>query len=330
MDLSSFIIQRLPPLAKAPLVSVIIPTWNGARHLDPCLGALRAQTYRCFEIIVVDNGSDDGTLDLLATHWPEVRVVALPTNRGFAGGVNAGLAVARGELLALVNNDTAAEPGWLEQLVLALVQEPGAAMAASKIKLWDDHGRLHAAGDFYTVGGRPGNRGVWEPDDGRFDENAWVFSPNAAAAVYRREIFDTIGGFDERFGSYCEDVDLGWRAQLAGCRCLYVPAAVIYHRVSATGGGTLASYYTGRNWLYVLAKDYPGSLARRYWPVIVREQARVTGDALWAWRGAAARARLRGQVAAFLTLPRLLLARREVYRHPKVSDDNLEQILLFD
>ncbi|MCZ7569172.1 MAG: glycosyltransferase family 2 protein [Ardenticatenaceae bacterium] len=320
----------MPPLPVAPLVSVIIPTWNGAHHLGPCLSALRAQSYQRFEIIVVDNGSHDGTLELLATRWPEVPVVALPSNHGFAGGVNAGLAVARGAVIALVNNDTAAEPEWLEQLVAALVREPGAAMAASKIKLWNDHGRLHAAGDFYTVGGRPGNRGVWEPDDGRFDEATWVFAPNAGAAAYRREVFDVVGGFDERFGSYCEDVDLGWRAQVAGFHCLYVPKAVIYHRVSATGGGVLASYYTGRNWLYVLAKNYPGSLLRRYWPAIVREQVRVTLDALRAWRGAAARARLRGQVVGLCTLPRLLLARREVLRHPEVSDDYLEQILLFN
>lgn len=322
--------MRLTPLPAAPFVSIIIPTWNGAHHLDPCLTALRAQRYRHFEIIVVDNGSQDGTLELLATCWPEVRVVALPTNRGFAGGANAGLNVARGAVVVLVNNDTAAEPDWLECLVDALVREPHAAMAASKIKLWDDRSRLHAAGDFYTVGGQPGNRGVWEPDDGRFDATAWVFAPNAAAAAYRRELLDVIGGFDERFGSYCEDVDLGWRAQLAGFRCLYVPEAVIYHRVSATGGGVLASYYNGRNWLYVLAKNYPASLLRRYWRAVVREQLRVTCDALRAWRGAAARARLRGQAIGFLTLPRLLLARRETIRHPDVSDDDLEQILFFN
>jgi GT2 family glycosyltransferase len=311
-----------------PLVSIIIPSWDGAHHLGPCLSALRGQTYRPFEIIVVDNGSRDGTLEFLATDWPEVRVVALPRNVGFAAGVNAGLAIARGAIIALVNNDTAAEPTWLEHLVAAMVREPAAAMVASKIKLWDDPRRLHAAGDFYTVGGRPGNRGVWELDDGRFDEPAWVFAPNAAAAAYRREVFDTIGGFDERFGSYCEDVDFGWRARLAGFRCLYVPEAVIYHRVSATGGGTLASYYNGRNWLYVLAKNYPGTLLRRYWRAILREQLAVTIDALRAWRGAAARARLRGQIAGLCALPRLILARRQVIRHPSVSDYDLEQILL--
>lgn len=312
-----------------PLVSIIIPTWNGKQHLESCLPSLARQSYQPAEVIVVDNGSRDGTVAWLGQAWPAVRVVALAENRGFTGGVNAGIQAARGEFLVLLNNDTEAEPDWLAQLVATAQRHPDAGMVASKLKLWDDRSRLHSAGDFYTVGGRPGNRGVWEEDDGRWDAEEWIFGPCAGAALYRRELFDTVGGLDERFGSYLEDVDLAWRAHLAGFRCRFAPDAIVYHRVSATGGGVLSSYFNGRNWIYVLVKNMPASLLRRYWPLILREQAQVARDALRAWRGAAARARLRGQLAGLLALPRLLRWRRNnlAQRAPHVSDATLLAIL---
>ncbi|MGH2543541.1 MAG: glycosyltransferase family 2 protein, partial [Ardenticatenaceae bacterium] len=315
----------IPTNPCSTLVSVIIPSWNGKQHLMSCLPSLARQSYKPFEIVVVDNGSSDGTVAWLGREWPEVRALALPANRGFTSGINAGIAVARGELIALLNNDTEAEPDWLEQLVAVITRHSKAGMVASKLKLWDDRTRLHSAGDFYTVSGRPGNRGVWSVDEGQWDEEEWIFAPCAGAALYRRELFDAVGLFDERFGSYLEDVDLAWRAQLAGFRCRYAPRAVVYHRVSATGGGPLASYYNGRNWIYVLVKNVPTSILRRYWFAILREQARVAWEALRAWRGAAARARLRGQLAGLISLPKLLRWRRAnlAKRNPQIHDANL-------
>ncbi|MDQ7028364.1 MAG: glycosyltransferase family 2 protein [Ardenticatenia bacterium] len=310
-----------------PLVSVVIPSWNGRHHLETCLPALFRQTYTPFEVIVVDNGSQDGTLTWLSTKWPHVRLVALRHNYGVARAFNEGLKAARGALVALLNNDTEPEPGWLAALVAALQRHSGAGMVACKIRVWDDRVRLHAAGDFYTLSGRPGNRGVWEVDRGQYDQEEDVFGPCGAAALYRRELFDDIGLFDERFGSYLEDVDVAWRAQRAGWRCVYTPQAIVYHKVSATGGGPLASFYTGRNWLYVLAKDYPYALWRRHWRTIVREQWRVTTDALRAWRGEAARARLKGQLAGFLGMPRMAWAHRHVSAQTRVDADTLERLL---
>lgn len=317
------------PGSAQPLVSIVIPTWNGRHHLELCLPALAAQSYRPVETIVVDNGSTDGTVAWLASAWPFVRVVALPENRGFVGGVNAGITQARGEFIVLLNNDTEPEPDWLEQLVAVALRNPEAGMVASKLMLWEDRTRIHSAGDFYTVSGRPGNRGVWEPDDERWGEEEWIFAPCAGAALYRRALFDKVGLLDERFGSYVEDVDLAWRAQLAGFRCRFAPKAVIYHRVSATGGGSLASYYNGRNWIYALVKNVPGPILRRYWPAMVREQLKISWEAMRAWRGAAARARLRGQVAGLMALPKLLRWRREnlARRNPDVSDEALLALL---
>ncbi|RLC66699.1 MAG: glycosyltransferase family 2 protein, partial [Chloroflexi bacterium] len=153
----------------SPLVSVIVPNWNGAHHLPTCLGSLRRQTYPYFEVIVVDNGSTDDSRDLLARDFPEVRVVALATNRGYAGGVNAGFRVARGEILAVLNNDAEADPAWLTEMVAALHRHPEAGMATPKVLLFDRRDTLHTAGDYCGVDGIPDSRGVWQRDEGQFD-----------------------------------------------------------------------------------------------------------------------------------------------------------------
>jgi len=310
-----------------PLVSIIIPNWNGARHLPTCLEALRRQTYRHFEVIVADNASTDGSQELLRRDYPEVRLIALPENRGFTGACNAGLRAARGDILVLLNNDTEADPRWLAAIADAFERHPEVGLIASKMLLFDRRNVFHTAGDFYRVDGLPGNRGVWQADTGQYEREEYVFSACGGAAAYRRAMLDEIGLLDEDFFYSCEDVDLAWRAQLAGWRCLYVPQAVVYHRLAATGGGVTASFYDGRNFLYVIVKNYPGSLLRRYWPQIVKAQLRLALESLRAWRGAAARARLRGQIAGLLTLPRLVRKRREVQRLRRVSDEYLLSVL---
>ena len=311
----------------SPLASVIIPNWNGARYLPACLDALRRQTYPAFEVIVVDNASTDGSRALLQRDYPEVRLLALERNRGFAGGVNAGIRASRGEIVALLNNDTEADPRWLAELSRALQRHPEAGAAASKMLLFDRRDTIHSAGDAFRTDGQPANRGVWQKDMGQFDREEFVFGGCGGAVAYRRAMLDEIGLLDESFFLNCEDVDLAWRAQLAGWRCIYVPTAIVYHYLSATGGGVTASYYTGRNTLWVLAKDVPGPILRRHARAILAAQAHIAWDALRAWRGAAARARLRGQLAGLLTLPRLLPQRHAVQATRRVPIADLERLL---
>lgn len=316
--------------AGAPRVSVIIPNWNGAAHLRICLPALARQTFRDFEIIVVDNGSTDDSREWLARALPDVRVVALDRNRGVAGGFNAGIEAARGAVLVLLNNDTEPEADWLQELVGALARNAGAGMAASKLRLFDRRECLHSAGDFYGVNGIPGNRGVWEVDAGQYDNPGAappVFGVCGGAAAYRRELFAAVGGFDTDLGSYCEDVDLNWRARLAGFDCVLAPRAIVYHRLSATGGGALASYFVGRNVIAVLVKNYPGALFKKYWKPIVRAQLAIARDALKNRRGAAARARLRGQLAGLLALPRFWRKRRQIQASRRAALPELERLL---
>lgn len=310
-----------------PLVSVIIPNWNGARFLPTCLAALRAQTYSHLETILVDNGSQDESLALTRRDFPEVSIVALPGNRGLTGAINAGLERARGEIIVPLNNDTEVAPAWAEALVAALSRYPEAGIAASKMLLFDERNRLHSAGDGFGADGVPLNRGVWQLDEGQFDDDTFIFGGCAGAAAYRRAMLADIGPFDEDLFMYCEDVDLNWRAQLAGYRCVFAPEAVVYHHLSASGGGPIASFYTGRNTLLVLVKDLPGPLWRANFWKIARAQLGIAGDALRAWRGEAARARLRGQLAGLWLLPRWLGKRRAVQATRRVSVDYLASLL---
>lgn len=307
-------------------VSVIIPNWNGARHLPVCLDSLGRQSWTGFETILVDNGSQDESLALLS-RYPWVRVIALPRNLGYAGGCNEGFKAAHGDILCVLNNDTEVEPDWLAALLDALDRHPDAGMATPKVKLFDDRTRLHTAGDLMRVDGTFDSRGVWQVDRGQFDREEYVFGAAGVAPAYRRAMLNEIGLFDADFGSYCEDVDLSWRAQLAGYRCIYVPRAVLYHKVSATGSGPLRSFLVARNTIWTLVKNLPAELWRRYRRPIIAAQWRRFADAVRSWRGVEARATLRGQVVGLLTWPRVWSKRRNVQALRRVSVEDIESVL---
>jgi GT2 family glycosyltransferase len=309
------------------LASVIIPNWNGAAHLPTCLDALQRQTFTGFETIVADNGSTDGSLDLLSERYPKVRVIALPRNQGYAGGCNAGLRAATGQVLVVLNNDTEVEPAWLAELLLALEQHPEAGMATPKVLLWDDRTRLHTTGDYVRTNGIPDSRGVWQRDEGQFDDQIYVFGASGVAPAYRREMLDDIGLFDAAFKSYCEDIDLSWRAQLAGYRCVYTPRAVLYHKVSATGKGTIRSFYVARNTIWTLVKNLPPSVWQVHRGEIMAAQWQRLADALRAWRGSAARATVRGQLASLNGLPAMVRKRRAIQSARRVDAATIESLL---
>lgn len=314
-------------MPEKPLFSVVIPHWDGIKHLPICLNALRAQTYPSLEVIVVDNGSMDGSQALITNEYPEVRLIALPTNRGFTGACNVGIAAAQGTFVALLNNDTEVDPAWSAEVVAAFVRHPEAGLVASKMLLFDKRDHLHTAGDYYRVDGQAGNRGAWQKDSGQFDQETVVFSACGGSAAYRRTMLDEIGLLDDNFFFSLEDVDMGWRAQLAGWQCIYTSKAVVYHRLAATGGGVTASFYDGRNAIYILVKDYPGELWRKYWQKILARQWQIAWEAIRAWRGAAARARLRGMLTGLVRIPWLLTRRGAVQRSKSVTIEYLESIL---
>ncbi len=307
------------------LLSIVIPNWNGAKFLPTCLDSLLKQTYTNVEVIVVDNASQDGSQALLQQDYAWVRLMELPENRGFTGACNAGILAAQGEYVALLNNDTEVDAGWAAAVVDAFERHPDAGSVASKMLLFDQRDHIHTAGDYFTRDGRAGNRGVWQQDAGQYNREEYVFSACGGSSAYRRTLLDQVGLLDDDFFFSLEDVDLGWRAQLVGWRCLYTPAAIVYHHLSATGGGVTASYYDGRNLIYVLVKDFP--LWHKYGGRILRTQAKLVREALRAWRGAAARARLRGMLAGIAHIPGLLGKRRAVQAARTISDAEVEALL---
>lgn len=311
------------------LFSIIIPNWNGKHHLEICLNALRRQTYAPIEVILSDNGSTDGSQEFVAEHFPEVRILAHSKNLGFTGACNAGLNVAKGSILALLNNDTEVDTNWVMEVVAAFERHPKAGAIASRMMLFDKRDHFHTAGDLYRVDGIPVNRGVWQPDHGQYDDEIQVFSACGGSSAYRREALDQVGLLDNDFFFSCEDVDLGWRLNLAGWTCYYAPKAVVYHKLKASGGdgGATGSFYDGRNFIYLIVKDYPGVLLRKHGGAILRAQLRLAVEALRSWRGKAARARLRGMGAGILNIPRLLIKRRAIQASRRVSINEIELLL---
>jgi GT2 family glycosyltransferase len=243
------------------LISVIIANLNGERYLRDCLSALEAQTFREFEVIVVDNGSTDGSLRLIRNEFPRVRVVSLDRNTGFAKANNIGFEASSGRYIATLNNDTIADRDWLGALIGAASADEKVGMVASKILLGAEGRVIDSVGMLLYPDGMTRQKGRGETDDGRFDIAAEVLFPSACAALYRREMIGEIGFFDEDFFAYCEDADLGLRGRLAGWKAVFEPAAVVRHLYSGTGGGysPMKAFHVERNRFTVLLKDLPVS-----------------------------------------------------------------------
>jgi GT2 family glycosyltransferase len=199
-----------------PLLSIIIPHYNGAHHLTTCFNSLRAQTYPHLEIILADNGSTDESVALTQRDFPEVKILEFGRNLGLTGAINRGIEQTRGEIIVPLNNDTEVTSGWAQVLVDMLQAYPEAGIVACKMLLFNQRDTLHSAGDGFGVDGIPINRGVWCKDEGQFDRDVYIFGGCGGAVAYRREMLNDIGLFDEDLFMYLEDVDLNWRAQLAG------------------------------------------------------------------------------------------------------------------
>jgi GT2 family glycosyltransferase len=254
-------------------ISVIIVNWNGEQFLEQCLTALLAQTVKAHEIILVDNASSDASLEI-ARRFATVRLLELDQNTGFARGNNLALkAVDVGsEWIALLNPDAFAEPRWLEMLLAAAKAQPEFSVFGSKLVNATDPTLLDGTGDAYHLSGLVWRMGHGAPVPTSVEQSCEIFSPCAAAALYRRSAVLEMGGFDEDYFCYVEDVDLGFRLRLAGYRCLYVPTSIVHHVGSGTTGGQHSDfcvYHGHRNLVWTFVKNMPGILFWLLLPVHV-------------------------------------------------------------
>jgi GT2 family glycosyltransferase len=306
-------------------VDLIVPTLNASDYLARCLDSLLRSTFSDFNLIVFDDGSTEDIAAVVHARFPSARVLRSERNVGLARVFNRAIDAGNAPYVVLLNNDTEVEPTWLGELVACAERHPRAGSIASKLRLLSDRRKLHSAGDGWSVRGMPLNRGVWLDDFGQYDHEVEVFAACGGAALYRRSSLDDLRSrdgfvFDERLFMYCEDVDLAWRLQTAALRCVFAPQAVVYHALSATGGGTLASYYVSRNVWLVIAGSVPREFVQPYRTRIAAYHLGRSLRTLRHIREPAARASLRG------TLAGLWLARTRRRTQKALSANERERI----
>lgn len=308
--------------------TVVVVNWNGEQFLERCLAALLVQTATPHEIILLDNASTDGSLEI-ARDFPAVRVIALDQNTGFARGNNLVIESASmaSEWFALINPDAFAAPRWLESLLAAAESNPEFDVFGSKLVNSADPTLLDGTGDAYHISGL-----MWRTAHGvsvsaMGDNDCEVFAPCAAAALYRRSVFEKVGGFDPDFFCYVEDVDLGFRLRLAGYRCLYVPKSVAHHVGSGTTGGQhsdFSVYHGHRNLVWTFVKNMPGVL---FWLLLPLHVALNLVSILWfALRGQGA-VILRAKRDALFGLPKMWRKRQQVQKVRVASIRNIWRVL---
>jgi len=310
-------------------VAVIIVNWNSWAVLARCLRALAMQTSRDFSITVIDNCSQEIMPDNLPAEYPNVRIVKNPSNMGFAAANNRAVQLYSGdsEWIALLNPDAFPEPDWLAQLLLAAEQHPDCAVFASRQINATDPTRLDGDGDVYHISGRVWRGGWGQKVPQHSPAVRPVFSPCAAAAMYRREVFNKAGGFDEDFFCYLEDVDLGFRLQLTGHPCLLVTAAIVHHLGSVSAGGQhsdFATYYGHRNLTWCFVKNMPGALF--WWLLPIHLGMNLIGFCVLAFRGQGA-IFLKAKRDALSGTPAMWRKRAQVQAMRTVSSRNIWRML---
>jgi GT2 family glycosyltransferase len=323
-------------MGSSPLVSIIVVNWNGKKFLDECLSSLANQTWQRREILLVDNGSSDGTQDRIrswARQVPQCRAICLPSNVGYCRANNIAIEQATGEWIALLNNDAVAEPNWLQELLRHGDVSSRIGMLGGKILFQDPPGVIDKAGHLIYWDGQNRGRGTMEFDAGQYDRAEEILWPDACAALYHRSLLEETNGFDETFYAFGDDADLGLRARLLGWKAWYVPTAVVHHRHSASFGAYSPMKITlvERNRLLLAIKNFPPSLLLQnpYWTL---RRFLWHGYAAFRRRGASGRfvdaqgwhrlllAMLKAHVGAAKRLPGVLRRRRAVQQTKRISN----------
>jgi len=334
-----------------PAITVVIPNWNGIDLIRECLQSLQKQTVT-HSVIVVDNGSVDGSNVVVREEFPAMQLLEFPNNAGFAGGVNRGIKPALDQgakYIVLFNNDAIADEHWLENLAASAGDHPEAGLITSKIRHFDDP-RLDSTGDFYSTWAFPFPRGRDEVDTGQYDtaDHQVVFGASGGASLYRADMLRQIGLFDERFFAYFEDVDISFRAQLAGWKVRYEPRAVVRHHIGGTSSriddydqeneastkitptadadrpSKFARYHTVKNFHYIYAKNMPGLLYFKYLPLYWASAAMMLVSDI---RRGLLIEDLQATLTALIHTPSILRDRIGIQRQREVSVAYIDSIL---
>ncbi len=335
---------------QAPAISVVIVNWNRRDLLRACLKSLSLQTFTDFEVIVVDNGSDDGSVamlqEIIESFPRRLHLIQNFENKGFCAANNQGFSVSQSEYVALLNNDAEADPGWLQALLDSInvkpdVGESDIGMVASKILVWEDPRIIDKCGHLIYPDGQNRGRGHGQLDQGQFNRQEEVLWPDGCAALYRRAMLDEVGGFDEEFFAYADDAELGLRARIAGWTCLYAPGAVVRHHRGATLGLNSAKRLTliERNRVLLVVKLFPWNLL---WANGAYHLIRIGAGMAAALRGkgdirrypgpkgklTAATALIKGTLSALPMIPSMIRKRRAFQSKHRLSPKQVRRLLL--
>lgn len=323
----------------SPLISVVLLNWNGEQVVEKCLKSLQGQTYHPLELIVVDNASTDQSVELIRKNFPEVKLVLNEKNLGFGGGNNVGIRASQGRFIMMLNNDTRLDPSCIEELKRGLEKSDRYGACASKILLEYEENLIDAAGIVVCPDGLSIGRGRLESGD-HYNEETEVFFASDCACLYRREMLEDIGLYDEDFFAYADETDMGWRAQLAGWKCIYKPRAVVYHFHSASSGSysPFKAFLVERNRIWVAVKSFPFSLLilgqfYTLWRYVLQAYGALSG------KGAAGRftsdfskaALVKILIKVYLSiwksLPLMIRKRRAIQKKKRISNKEVYRLI---
>lgn len=301
--------------------------WNGQAFLDNCLSSILNQTYPNYEVIVVDNGSTDGSQAYIKGSYPQVRLIENAENLGFAGGTNSGIRVAKGDYIITFNNDTKTLPNFIEEMVKVADADECTGMVAAKMVFFDNINLIDNVGLKASRNGMAYGIANKEEDTGRYDVISSIFAPSAGAGLYKQKMLSEIGLFDEDFFAYYEDIDLAWRGQLAGWKCLTAPKAVVQHVHSGSwkNYSKLKIYYTHRNKIWVLIKIWPiGTILKNLHWLILFDIMSIIYSLIFLKSTISFKAKF----DAFKKLRLMLKKRRSINTYTRLSRREFENLLV--
>ncbi|MEF9426378.1 MAG: glycosyltransferase family 2 protein [Candidatus Mariimomonas ferrooxydans] len=312
-------------MGTVPLISAIIVNFNGRHLLKACLESLYNQSFRDMEIIVVDNASEDGSVQYVKDLFSDVRVISLSENLGYASAGNEGLRRSNGRYIALLNNDVELDRHWLENLFVAMEANPEAGIGASKILVYGAN-MIDSAGDGYATSLKGFKRGEGKSAE-EYNIQEYIFGACAGAALYRRTMLDKIGFMDDDFFLIHEDTDLNFRAQLYGWRVLYVPKSIVHHKVRSSIGNMsdTAVYYTLRNSEIVRIKNVSPGVFFRCLPAFIL--GIITEFYYFALKHGRFRLYFKAKVDAVKLLPKMLKRRSDIIHNAKVDNKRLYSVM---
>ena len=309
-----------------PLVSIIIPNYNGKIHLEECLNSLEMIESDDYEIVFVDNASNDGSVEFVKNHFPKVRIISLKKNFGFAEGCNLGVKKARGDYIVFLNNDTKVDVYWLKSLLVALEKYGPKHIYSSKVLFYNEPGTLNTIGGVITPMGSGLDINFGKKDVSKYNKVRFVASPSGCSMLLKKSLFLEMGGFDKDYFAYLEDVDFGWRCWLKGHKTYYVPESIVYHKYGSTGGKTdtpFRVFNVQKNRLFNMLKNFSlsnlikGLIISIIFDLVRISKFMVHGDF------SLVSAVLRGNYAFIKGIPKTLAKRKYIQKTRQISDGEL-------